>query len=168
MNFFMGKENETVGVKKAKKKKVKAPPEKYFQKFVQKWFELYYELVPCPVDEVSNELIDPKPVFDAIEARQLKNIVIELRKRAEERNILWTEEEALKRFEAFIRRAWEDDFISKNFMLRIISNNRTKVFNNQITPKYDRSKTKLNTEYRRGNLESPAPTTKPKGGFGKL
>ena len=67
--------------------------------------------------------------------RHLKNILADLRERAEEKKIEWTEMVATTRFRAFVMRAAEDDFISRNFLLRIINNNKTRIFNNQITPK---------------------------------
>jgi len=122
---FFSKKNAPGGGKKSA-----AAPTQYWKILVAVWFDLYAELIPpAPCDEKA------KPCFDTIETFQMKIILRELKKRAEEKNIEWTEDEAKKRWEAFLRKAFDDDFISKNFMLRIISNNKTKIFNNQITPK---------------------------------
>lgn len=114
----------------AAKKRKKGVPTQYWQAMVKIWFDLYAELIPPPKGEEK-----AKPCFDTVETAQMKIILKELRKRAEEKNIEWTEEEARKRWEAFLRHAFLDDWISRNFMLRIISTNKTKIFNNQITPK---------------------------------
>ena len=151
----------SVGIIKSKKmkkeKKIAAPPTQFWGKLVKLWFDLYAELLP-PV-----EGLPAKPIFDTIEAFQYKIIIREIKKRAEERKIEWDEKNALTRTEAFLRKAWEDDFVSKNFMLRIISNNKSKIFNNQITLK--RNAGNINTERVK---QAPVPTIKPKGGFGKL
>jgi len=142
------------------KKKEKAPPEKFFRQCVGVWFRLYGELLPqVEVDPGVFEVAVPS--FVGAETLHMKSILTDLRVRAEKRKVTWTEEEATKRFEAFIKRAWEDSFIQKNFMLRIISNNRTKIFNNQIS----KNGTNNNSG---GTAKAPITTTKPKGGFGKL
>jgi hypothetical protein len=92
----------------------------------------------------------------------MKLILSALRQRAEKKNIEWTAETMKVRLRAFLLKAWDDRFISANFMLRIIALNRIKIFNNQITAK------KNGTISNRSNLEGPAPAIKPKGGFGKL
>lgn len=143
-----------------KKRKV-APPEKYFRPCVGVWFRLYEELVP-PVEVEPGVFEKAVPSFIGAETMHMKSILKELRVRAEKRNVEWTEEEAKKRFELFIRKAWEDNFISNNFMLRIISNCRTKIFNNQIQNKNG------NSIYSGRTSKAPVVTTKPKGGFGKL
>lgn len=116
------------------KKKNIAPPEKFFKPCVTVWFNVFKELVP-PIEVSPGVFEEAMPSFVGAETRHMKSILKELRQRAEKKNIIWTEQEATTRFELFLRRAWEDVFISKNFMLRIISNNRTKIFNNQITKK---------------------------------
>ena len=102
----------------------------WWRQLVSVWFSVYGELVVPPEGEEK-----AVPCFDTVESMQMKIILRELKSRAEKKEIEWTEIEAKKRWEAFLRKAWEDDFISRNFMLRIISNNKTKIFNNQITPK---------------------------------
>lgn len=140
-----------------KNNRVAAPPTQFWKPLVKLWFDLFAELLP-PVDG-----LPAKPSFDTVEAFQYKIIIREIKKRAEERNIEWDEKSALTRTEAFLRKSWEDNFISKNFMLKIISNRKGLIFNNQITPKNDGGKN--NT----GRVKStPVITTKPKGGFGKL
>lgn len=115
-------------------KKNIAPPEKFFKPCVAVWFKVYGELVP-PIEVEEGVFEIAQPSFIGAETRHMKSILKELRERAEGKKVVWTEQEATTRMELFLRRAWEDAWISKNFMLRIISNNRTKIFNNQITKK---------------------------------
>lgn len=148
------KPKEIVLSSEKKTKKISRGGEPHWPSLVSTWFAVYAEQIP----EVEGS--PARPCFDSTEARQMKNIIRELRLRAQHKDVEWTEEEANKRFRLFLLRAWEDDFISKNFMLRIISNNKTKILNNQITPKYGINK--------RNSGESPHVSVKHKGGFGKL
>ena len=107
-------------------------PENFFKACCGVWAEVYGEVVPAPPGE---EKADPRIFKDKIEMKHLKYILKDLRERAEEKKIEWTEMMATTRFRAFVMRAAEDDFISKNFLLRIINNNKTRIFNNQINPK---------------------------------
>lgn len=152
----------------AKKKEKKVPPKKrnapepFFNDCVSVWFNLVGELLPL----VDNEKAVPS--FTGAEPTCMKSLLTDLRLRAANKNIEWNRENAKKRFEAFIRKAWEDSSVAKNFCLRIISLERNKIFNNQITPKKHGNSFNEGSGNRRGNLESPKPTIKPKGGFGKL
>lgn len=125
--------------KVAPKKRKPMPPEKFFHAAAKVWIDLYGELLPP--DFETGEVADPGFWTNGPDKRHLKLILMDLRLRAEKKNIEWTEETMKHRLELFLRKAWEDDFIWKNFMLRIISNNRTKIFNNQITPKRNGSTT---------------------------
>ncbi len=147
--------------KKIDSKKKKVDPEKYFRQAASIWIRVYGELVPP--DPETGEVADPSFWKDGAEKRNLKLILTSLRDRAESRGVEWTEENMAQRFEAFIRKAWEDDFVYKNFMLRMINNNKVKFFNNQITPK--RNAGNINSK---GASSAPVVTTKPKGGFGSL
>ncbi len=151
-NFFEKKEKKV-----APQKRKRGLATMYWQPLVKIWFDLYAELIPAPPGEEK-----AKPCFDTVETAQMKIILKELRKRAEDRDLEWTEEEAKKRWEAFLRYAWTDDWISKNFMLRIISTNKTKIFNQQITPKKNGKKFSGNI----GNRVEP--DIKPASKFGEL
>lgn len=113
--------------KKVPRKKVST---QHWQPCVKVWFDLFAELVPPPPGEEK-----AVPCFDTVDTAQMKIILRDIRDRCEKKNLEWTEETAVKFFDMFIRRAWTDDFTSKNFMLKIISSRRTLIFNNQITPK---------------------------------
>lgn len=138
-----------------KKNKISAP-EKFWKQLVKVWFDVYKELLP------KVEGNDAIPSFVGAELRHMKSLVKELRERAEKNNVVWNEENAKKRWEAFLRKSYEDDFVSKNFMLRIISNNRTKIFNNQITQKNG------NNNWRGAGKLRPHTEIKPTGDFGEL
>lgn len=143
------------------KKKKKSPPEKFFRQCVGVWFKVYGELLPkIKTEEGGFETAVPS--FVGAETLHMKSILTDLRTRAENKNIIWTEDVATKRFEAFLRRAWEDPFVQRNFMLRIISNNRTKIFNTQTIRN---GKSNINTGTA---AKAPNVSIKPKGGFGKL
>lgn len=113
--------------KKIPRKKVST---QHWQPVVKVWFDLFAELVPPPPGEEK-----AVPCFDTIDTAQLKIILRDIRDRCEKKKLEWTEENAVKFFDMFIRRAWTDDFTSRNFMLKIISSRRGLIFNNQITHK---------------------------------
>ncbi len=155
-NFFQ-KKNISPAAKKV------MPPEKFFTVCGLVWIEVYGKVVKPPPGE---EIADPRLWKDAVEKRHLKLILKDLRERAEEKKIVWDEETATKRFRAFIERAGEDEWISNNFLLRIINNNKTKIFNNQITKK---TNGQVRNNHGGGGTKATAIISiKPKGGFGKL
>ncbi len=147
--------------KKVDSKKKKVDTEKYFRQAASIWIRVYGELVPPNFE--TGEVADPGIWSDGAEKKNLKLILVSLRERAESKGVEWNEENMSQRFEAFIRKAWDDDFVCKNFMLRIINNNKVKIFNNQITPK--RNAGNINSK---GASSAPVVTVKPKGGFGSL
>lgn len=166
----MKKNEPSVGIKKKdvlksskKEKKKAAPPEKFFREAGVLWIKLYGELLP----EVDGEKANPFFFKDPVQMRNLKLILSALRERAEIKNVEWTKEECLCRLELFLRKAKEDNFIGSNFMLHIINSQKVKIFNNQITPK-NGNKNQQGYSSGRSSLESPKPTIKPKGGFGRL
>ncbi len=158
----MDDEKNIIGIKKEeiflkKNGKIARPgAEPFWEQLVAKWFQVYGELVPTIK---GNKAV---PIFRGAEPKHMKILVATLRCRATTSGVEWTEKNALQRWEAFLKNAFKDDFISKNFMLRIISNNATKIFNNQITVKNGSA-----ANFRSAKT-SPVVTTKPKGGFGKL
>jgi len=90
----------------SKKKEVDKPEKtKYWQKLVDTWF-------------VFNEKkFKEKPSFAGADPRHLKKIIELLEKRAVEKKIEWTEEKAVEWFEYFLQKAFEDTWLSKNFLL---------------------------------------------------
>lgn len=151
--------------KSEKKKKEFSPPEKFFQDAGNLWISLYGELIAA----VDGKKADPDFWNDGVQKRNMKSLLASLRRRSEEQKVEWTKEVCLGRLESFLRKAKEDKFVGDNFMLHIINGQKVKIFNNQITQKYVVPRqNKEGSISRRSNLESPAPTTKSKGGFGKL
>ena len=102
-------------------------PEKFFKACCGVWTEVYGEVVCAPPGE---EKADPRIFKDSVEMRHLKNILADLRERAEEKKIEWTEMVSTTRFMAFMIRAAENDFISRNFLFSIINKNKKKIINN--------------------------------------
>jgi hypothetical protein len=166
--------------KKVAAKKGFIPVEPHFKPCCGVWIEVYGNVVPPPPGE---KIADPKIWKDKVEMRHLKLILKDLRKRAEEKNIEWTEEAATTRFRAFVTAGGNDEWISKNFLLRILNNNKTKIFNNQITPKkdgrtgangYAQGQSTRNNDYRAVDEQSGtkridgSKSADTKGGFGQL
>lgn len=114
--------------------KKKSLPEKHFKACCQVWIEVYALVVPPPPGE---EVADPNIWKDNVEMRHLKLILKDLRERAEKKSVEWNEENATIRFRLFSLTAAEDDFLGNNFLLRLINSFKTKIFNNQITPRKD-------------------------------
>lgn len=158
------KVDEIVGIvsrptseKNQKKKRNTGPVTLYWQKLVKVWFDVYAELIPAPPGEEK-----AVPIFDGTETANMKSLIKILKERAEKLGVEWNEQNACTRWKLFLMKAFEDDFISKNFMIRIISNNKTKIFNNQITPKKNGKGNAGST----GGIKTTG--IKQKGGFGKL
>lgn len=99
-----------------KKKKEKKPPTEFWQQFVEAWFTFY------------KKKFNENPVFDGSAPRNLKAIVLALQKRATEKNVVWTKEEGLRRFNRFLSTAEKHWLIKDNFMLFIIDRHKEKVF----------------------------------------
>lgn len=100
----------------AKAKKEKKEPEKYWQQFVHTYHEF------C------RGKFTISPTFDGSAPRDLKAIVQSLKKRAEEKNIEWTEEVAIARFKIFLEYAFSDWWLSENWILSNINRQKDKIF----------------------------------------
>ena len=106
--------------KKSEKQKLKDPPKtQYWQKLVDVWFE--YNV----------EKFGEKPSFAGPDPRHLKKIIELLEKRAAAKNVEWTEAEASKRLSAFFNAAFEDSWLSKNFLLKQLEASFDKIILNQ-------------------------------------
>jgi hypothetical protein len=70
-----------------------------------------------------------KPSFDGSAPRNLKNIVLALKKRAEDKSIEWTKEVAQERLLKFLEYAYNhDDWTRKNFMPHILDRKKDAIF----------------------------------------
>jgi hypothetical protein len=97
----------------AKKRK---SPEPFFSSLVEVWFNF------C------REKFDESPTFDGSAPRDLKSIIIALRERAEKSGLEWTENVATTRLHNFLLYAWQDYWLSKNWLLSNISRQKEKIF----------------------------------------
>lgn len=100
----------------AKIKKEKKAPEPFWNDFVAIFFEF------------TKSKFGDTPSFDNSAPRNLKNIVSVLRKRAEDKKVEWTYEVATSRFRHFLEWAYQDKWLSENWLLQNIDRQKDKVF----------------------------------------
>lgn len=119
------KENTTVGAaiaaepeKKEERKKKKPDSEPYWKELVTVYFGFCHEK------------FKEKPSFTGSDPSDMHRIIECLKKRAAERNVEWTEETAKLRWREFLGRAFQDDWLSKNFLLPNLYRQMDKVFLN--------------------------------------
>lgn len=100
-------------------KKIKSPPEKFWQRLVDVYFQFYkmhfrdndgFQLTP-----------DWSGAKVGMESKGLKGIIIRLRNIAEEKEIEWTEEYAVKSLEYFLKKAYNNPFLKKSFMCCLLN-----------------------------------------------
>lgn len=99
-----------------KKKKEKPPPEPYWNQMVDVFFSF------C------KDKFGDAPTFDGSAPRDLKQILITLRQRAEIKGVDWTEEAAKFRFVEFLKVAYSDSWLSQNFILFNINRQKDRLF----------------------------------------
>jgi hypothetical protein len=87
-------------------KKEEEPPEPHWQQIVDLWFCFYKEKFKI------------KPSFKDQDPKLLKKIIVQLKKRAEDKNVEWTEENALNRLKLFLEHAYARDWLKENFLLK--------------------------------------------------
>jgi hypothetical protein len=100
----------------AKAKKVKKQPEPFWNEQVRIFFDF------------TKNKFHESPSFDGSSPRNLKNILTELRKRAEEKGVEWTYEVATTRFRLFLEHAFMDRWLSENWLLQNIDRQKDKLF----------------------------------------
>jgi len=124
------KENTTVGAvepleekktKQVSKKKPEAEP--HWKELVSVYFSFCFEK------------FDEKPSFSGSDPSEMHRIIECLKKRAAEKNVEWTEETAKLRWREFLGRAYQDDWLSKNFLLPHLHRQMNKVFLNLVNTK---------------------------------
>lgn len=74
------------------------------------------------------EKFNNKPSFDGPSPKNLKNIVVALRKRAEEKGVPWTLETAKGRLWNFLSRAFEDKWLKTHWVLKNLDSNKDQIF----------------------------------------
>jgi hypothetical protein len=94
-------------------------PRAHWNLIVEQWFLF------------NQEKFGEKPSFAGADPRHLKKIIDIIERRAMDKNIQWTEQYAIKRFKDFLSKAYQDDWLSKNFLLRHLENFIDKIILNQ-------------------------------------
>lgn len=98
------------------KKKEKAAPEPFWNEMVELWFRF------C------REKFNEEPTFSGSAPRDLKDIVKTLHERATKSNVEWTQNVAEFRFRNFLDFAYQDSWLSKNWLLSNINRQKDKIF----------------------------------------
>ena len=99
------------------KKTVKQPPQPYWQEIVSAYFGF------C------SEKFNDIPTFDGSSPRDLKSIIIALRKRCESAGEEWTFEAAIGRFRHFLEFAYaNDEWLRENWLLSNLNRHKDKFF----------------------------------------
>lgn len=101
-----------------KKKRIKKPPEPYWNDLVQLWFRFY------------RMHYFTEPSFDDSAPRDLKNIVYQLRTRCEKSNKEWSHQEAEKRLWLFLKSALDIPWLKSHFTLFNINRQKDIIFSN--------------------------------------
>jgi hypothetical protein len=70
------------------------------------------------------------PTFDNSSPRDLKSIIISLRKRAEGKGVEWNYETATSRFRHFLEWCFLDRWLSENWLLQNLNRQKDKIFMN--------------------------------------
>lgn len=109
--------------KKVSKSKQKAESEPYWKELVSIYFSFCYEK------------FNEKPSFDDSAPHDMHRIIEALKKRAEEKSIEWTEDVAKLRWRGFLGIAYQDDWLSKNWLLSNLNRQKDKIFLNIVNPK---------------------------------
>lgn len=106
-------------------KKEKKPPEQFWQKLVDVYFQFYkshfrdndgYALSP-----------DWSGAKVGMEAKGLKEIIVRLRTIAEEKNIEWSEGYAVDQLNGFLEKAYNDKFFRKSFLCCVMNKFKTQI-----------------------------------------
>lgn len=106
-----------------KKKKEKTPPEAHWQEMIKVYFDFYKE-----------RFFGEEPTFDGSAPRDLKSILTALRIRAEKKGLEWSLEVATNRFIKFLAEAYEDKWLTQNFILFNINRQKDRIFVNIANP----------------------------------
>lgn len=97
-------------------KKKESTAEPHFKPLVETYFNF------C------EENFGTKPSFDGAIPRDFKNLIAALRKRSEESNFEWTEYCASETLRYFLEVAITDQWICKNFLVRVLFTQKDKIF----------------------------------------
>ena len=133
-----------------KKTKQQLEPEPYWQLLVTTFFDF------C------RQNFGQSPSFDGSSPRDMKSIIKILKKRCEDHGVEWSEDEAIKRWRAFLEYANTDEFLHGTFVLSNLNKFKDKIFFRTIKPRH------LGTINKTNNGQRLEATRKSEGGFGSL
>lgn len=105
----------------AKKTKDPAETTEHWKKLVDVWFNFY---------ELKFEI---QPTFNAQAGKNLKSLVLAIKKVSAAKNFEWTEINAVRALEHFLKKAYADKFLKANFLLKNLYSHFDKI----ITPTND-------------------------------
>lgn len=91
----------------------------HWEKLVECWFTFF------------KKITGENPSFAGADPRHLRNILQKLKKRAEEKNVEWSEANSVTRFNGFLQKMSEDAWMRNNFLL----SNLDQKFDKYITQK---------------------------------
>jgi hypothetical protein len=119
-------------MKKNEEKKERVPPENFWKRLTDTYFSFYrkhfkdddgYPLSP-----------DWSPQKIGMEAGALKKIITFLRQIAEGKKIDWTEEYASYQLERFLEKAYNDQFIKRNFYCAMLNKKKVDILVSTYNP----------------------------------
>jgi hypothetical protein len=90
--------------------------------------EFWTEMVECYFSFFREKFYGEKPTFDCSSPRDLKTIVLAIKKKADDKQIEWTLDIALRSLKAFFETAYQDKWIRENFVLIHLNRNKDKIF----------------------------------------
>lgn len=106
-------------------KSVKTPKPKK-----QKFIEPHWDVIVQTWFKFCVDFKGDKPSFDGSAPRDLKNIIKELRERAESKNIEWSELAAVTRLNKFLQVANTYKYLNENWLLSNINRQKDIIFFN--------------------------------------
>jgi uncharacterized protein DUF4373 len=109
--------------KKKRVSKKKEDSELYWKELIKVYYNFCFEK------------FNEKPSFSGSDPSDMHRIIESLRKRAADKSIEWTEETAKLRWREFLGRAFQDDWLSKNWLLSHLNRQKDKIFLNLISQK---------------------------------
>jgi hypothetical protein len=91
------------------------------------------------------EKFNEKPSFTGSDPSDMHRIIESLKKRASEKSVEWTEETAKLRWREFLGRAFQDEWLSQNWLLPHLNRQKDKIFLNLISSKNGTHKQQIAT-----------------------
>lgn len=95
-----------------------------------KFIEPHFQVMVSTFFKFCVDFKGDKPSFDGSAPRNLKNICKQLRERAEEKGIEWTELAAVTRLNKFLETANTYKYLNENWLLQNLDRNKDMIFFN--------------------------------------